>query len=266
MEKWAELPNKAWNLHNVQFLQFYQHSKHIRWLYGFFKADILQTTSKGKHQKGLSQGPVLSWLNSVCWLCSFILRTLLLQARDNRLTPCNCFAKCYITGIVLLQIQDHFSSRLKALVLPDYSSIIHQAYSFPPPPLSVNPGSQKEKTWLSEVSWPIHGIRSCPHCVLYFSHKVVIFVIVFLIVMLLGQSKCNEHFGDLVEELSFVKRFFSLIILATGMCWDNRWGIPVYIVLCTFGLCSMYVFSWCGALVPVAGNLNAVRVQCYFRQ
>lgn len=56
---------------------------------------------------------------------SFRLRTLLLWARDNSLNPCNCFAQCYVTGIVLLQIPDHFSSsrRLRASMLPDYSGI-----------------------------------------------------------------------------------------------------------------------------------------------
>lgn len=57
--------------------------------------------------------------------CRFELGTLLPWARDNRLSPCNCFAERYVTGAVLLQIRDNFSSssnsRLKASSLLDYS-------------------------------------------------------------------------------------------------------------------------------------------------
>lgn len=64
-------------------------------------------------------------------------------------------------------------------------------------------------------------------------------VIVFLIFRLPWQSKSKssiEHAYDLVQNLSFVERFFSFINLTK----DNRCGTPVYILLCTFAVCGMF--------------------------
>lgn len=86
--------------------------------------------------------------------------------RDNSLSPCNCFSKCYVTGIVLLQNQDHFSSSsssssgLKTSVLLDYSFMFKLIWLLP---LSAIMFIIKMK-WMTSLTHFTSGQGFCFEC------------------------------------------------------------------------------------------------------